>query len=574
MIILKSHAKLLLRAYETGIKFADVAGDDIRYLDQLEKMGLIGMDEDGVFTPTYSGSLLVETIQHAPEFGAKPLQEWDDTFRFIGSEIISMLHTASLAQGRVGKIFEKELEERGFSQNGQLTPIAYNVIELFEKAHPRLIISKELADYIRKIPPGPGLTKHLPGGKHELLELEAMRLISFSIPRSDIYSLSGLGQQIRAAILNSAAAYEVVINERILKAFLTEDYKSLAEFPRLVAMGFVKENGELLKAGKHLVPAAKLYYEGPIIVNPSIHLDIFDVYILECVEEAAKQNLPSSEKAIADILKKNFKLENINVKSHIYKLISLRLLDPHFSDDSEFYVLTDWGKEVLEHQRNKERPIPAYAVKSITLTRMEYTAPEYDWFMEGEKAGLTGNGFPSKAGLMYARIASNAKKIPYIDSLKAKALRMLPLTRGMYVDELKEIWKEKEDLVDVLCALDADAIVDLLPGGGVVLTEVGKLIKRAIQTCPDSIQYPVTPLLVIILTEIKKGLDEGMDITAAMKKAEKNLGIPAKIIENEILLAKRYRYLSSKNLTQPGKDLVKAYQLLSKIREVWEEVLV
>ena len=573
MVIHRRHAQLLKIAGEKGIKFSDVEGDDINYLDQLDKMGLIELDEEGVFAPTYSGALLTETIESAPEFGGLPLEEWDEDFRFIGSEIISMLHTAYLAQGRTGAIFEKELAERGFSSDGKLTPIAYSVIELFEKAHPRLVISRELADYLRKMPPGPGYRKHLPAGKHILLELEGMRLLSFSIPRSDIYSLSGLGQQLRAAIIHSAPAYEVIIDERILKAFLNGNYRDLPEFDKLVAMAFVKPDGELLTAGRHLIPAARIYFEGPITVNPSVDLQLFDICALKCLEELeAKEEIPT-EKAVTDLIKKNFKLENINVRKHLYRLVAARLADICFGGDEECFRLTDWGREACEDQK-RERPIPAHAVKSITLTRMEYTAPEYEWFIKGEKAGLTGNGYPSKSGLLYARIASNARRIPFIDGTAASALRLIPLTRGIYVEELRALWKEKDDLDDVLSGLDAALVVDLLPGGALILTEVGKLIKRAIQGCPESTQYPVTPALALLVSRLGDHLEKGTEFTEALKKTEKELGFPSKYVENLVLAARRCRYLSARNLTQNGKYLREATKLLAEIREIWEEIAV
>ena len=574
MVIHKRHAQLLKIAAEKGIKFSDVEGDDISYLDQLDKMGLIELDEEGIFAPTYSGALLIETIESAPEFGGLPLEKWDEDFRFIGSEIISMLRTAYLTQGRTGPVFEKELGIRGFAKDGKLTPIAHNVIELFEKAHPRLIISRELADYLRKMPPGPGYRKHLPAGKHVLLELEGMRLLSFSIPKSDIFSLSGLGQQLRAAIIHSAPAYEVIIEERILRAFLRGDYRELPEFNRLVAMAFVKPDGELLTAGRHLIPAALIYFEGPITLNPSVDLQLFDIYALKCLEELEKNGERPSEERVADLIKKKFKLESINVRKHLYRLVAARLADICFSGDEECFRLTDWGREACEDQVKRERPIPAHAVKSITLTRMEYTAPEYEWFTAGEKAGLTGNGYPSKSGLLYARIASNSRRIPFIDRTAANALRLIPLTRGIYLEELRALWKESENLDDILSHLDASLIVDLLPGEALVLTEVGKLIKRAIQGCPESTQYPITPALALLVCKLGDHLEEGAEFTEALKRTEKELGFPSKYVENLVLAARRCRYLSARNLTQNGKYLRQAVKLLTEIREIWEEIMV
>ncbi len=575
MVILKRHAELLLKARDEGVKFADVLGDDIHYLDHLDKMGLIELDEEGVFTTTYSGSLLAETIERIPEFGGIPLNEWEENFRFLGSEIITMLYTARHVQGKTHQSFNSELEKRGFANGGHLTPLAYNIIEHYEKAHPRLVISKELAETLRKMPPGPGQTKFLTADRFHLLELESMRLLSFSVPRSEIYALSGLGQQIRAAIINSAPAYDVIIDEKVLKFFYDGSYKDSPVFPRLVAMAFVTPEGELLQAGKHLVSAAGIYFDGPITVNPSLHLELFDIYTLKAIAELEDEGEKEiDQEKIRLRVKKKFELEDFDPRLYLHRLLAVRLINVDFSETAEIFSLTEWGREVYEHQKLSEKAVPAHGVKSITLTRMEFTAPEYSWFMDSEKAGLTGNGFPSKAGLTYAKIASNAEKIPFVESIELKALRILPLFNGSYIDELEKHWKEDKPLLEVLSSLDADGIVDLLPGNAVVLTEAGRLIKRALQSVPDSVQYPVHPLLVKILAKVDEEMKAGNDLAGALKKAEKELGVPSRLFEDLVLFAKRVKYIGARNLTPHGKYIVEAFRELSKIRKVWEEVLV
>ncbi len=575
MVILKRHAELLLRARDEGVKFADVMGDDIQYLDHLDKMGLIELDEEGVFTTTYSGSLLAETVERVPEFGGIPLKDWDENFRFLGSEIITMLYTARQVQGKTHSTFNDELEKRGLANNGHLTPLAYSVIEHYEKAHPRLVISKELAGALKKMPPGPGQTKFLNIDKFQLLELESMRLLSFSIPKSEVYSLSGLGQQIRAAVINSAPAYDVVIDEKVLKLFYDRSYKESPIFPKLVAMAFVTPEGDLLQAGKHLVSASNIYFDGPITVNPSLHLELFDIYTLKAIRELEEEGEKEIDREKIRLrVKKMFELEDFDPALHLHRLLALRLVELDFSETTEIFKLSDWGREVYEHQKLSERAVPAHAVKSITLTRMEFTAPEFSWFTDGEKAGLTGNGYPSRAGLTYAKIASNAEKIPFVENIELKALRILPLFNGSYVEDLERYWKEDKPLTEVLSSLDADGIVDLLPGNAVVLTGAGRLIKRALQSVPDSVQYPVHPLLVKILDKVEREMSAGEDLSGALKKAERELGVPSKLFEDLVLFAKRVRYIGARNLTPHGRYLVEAFRELSKIRKVWEEVLV
>jgi len=79
----------------------------------------------------------------------------------------------------------------------------------------------------------------------------------------------------------------------------------------------------------------------------------------------------------------------------------------------------------------------------------------------------------------------------FFENIEMKALKILPLFNGSYIDELEVHWKENKPLLNALSSLDSDGIVDLLPGNAVVLTEAGQLIKRALQSVPDYL-IPIT----------------------------------------------------------------------------------
>jgi len=418
MIIMKGHALILKRLGEKWIEGKGIfkvedrlTDEEIEFLHQLFLQDLV-YEEENEFILTPHGDRILNVLNTIVEEGLlPPPEEWGASFRWIGSEVISMIDVALRSQGFVEDKIKDALSQRGFVKGDNLTQAAYEVWEAYTDSEPRLLIPRSLAEFIKKIPPGPAYKKFLPPARTELLELEAMRLLAFSIPVSDVYTLSGLGQQIRAALIKGAPALPVTVDEEILDAIYSYTVESRPLPPlmrdRLLALAYITEDENLTEAGRHLLVAARIYFEGPIILNPSIHLDLEDVEVLKKIDELEKSR-ESTIKKIEEGLKKTY--PDINVFQSVMFLESFRLIEPNENENGVYYTLTSYGKRVLDETRSMSKSVPAFGVKAITMSRMEYFAPQPDWVQYAEKRELLGNGFPSKAGRMYAQIASRVMR--------------------------------------------------------------------------------------------------------------------------------------------------------------------
>ncbi|RLF61921.1 MAG: hypothetical protein DRN33_06210, partial [Thermoplasmata archaeon] len=143
MIVTKKHAKLITRIatkWEEGLeleKAADSLTDaDLESLYHLELAGLVYEEEDK-FVLSQAGWLIAEALD---EFvgSAGPIDDWDDDFRWIGSEVISMIEVVRAAQGSAAdqETIARELDRRGFMRDGTLLPTAESVLEAYNIAEP------------------------------------------------------------------------------------------------------------------------------------------------------------------------------------------------------------------------------------------------------------------------------------------------------------------------------------------------------------------------------------------------------------------------------------------------------
>lgn len=589
MIIMKGHALILKRLGEKwtegkGILKAEerLTDEEMEFLHQLYLQDLV-YEEENEFILTAHGDRILNALNTIVEEGLlPPPEEWNDSFRWIGSEVISMIDVALRSQGFVEDKIKEALSQRGFVKGDNLTQAAYEVWEAYMDSEPRLLIPRPLAEFIKKIPPGPAYKKFLPPAKTELLELEAMRLLAFSIPVSDVYTLTGLGQQIRAAIIKGAPALPVIVDEEILDAIYSYAVESYPLPPyvrdRLLALAYITEDENLTDAGRHLLVAARIYFEGPIILNPSIHLDIEDTEVLKKIDELEKSR-ESTVKRIEEELKKTY--PDINVFQSVMFLESFRLIEPTESTGSVYYTLTSHGKRVLDETRGGSKNVPAFGVKAITMSRLEYFAPQPDWIQYAEKRELLGNGFPSKAGRLYAQIASRVMRLPFINEEMREVIHTIPYDRAIPFKKIREIFGEKykdEKLKDTLMKLDAQALIDALPEDMYVLTEAGKKIKRAIQVVPLGTKIVLTPGICRILLAINEmmGVDERRRIKLPenLKEVKRISGLSDSIFEEEFLRAKRNRFIGTNSIFESGMLIIDALLELSEIRVIWEEIAV
>ena len=597
MVVKKVHALLLLKLgerWEEGLPLQGaldaLTRDELEALHQMDLAGLVREEKDR-FSLTYPGFLVLDTLREAMNAGLPHPREWDEGFRWLGSEVISMLEVARRAQGRVGEnpLISQELERRFLARNGALSPLGESILEAYQQAHPRVFIDEALAGAVRKSPPGPGRKSLLPLEDHHQLELEAMRLLTYSLPCGYTYSFTGPGQQIRAALLKGVSPVHP-IDHGLLRLLIREDDLGEEDVTRLMAMGVLDDEGHLLPGGVHLRKAAQLLFTGPITMSPSIHLSAVEVEVLGLFPEAA-QSIPGSPsgegeggldrplplKELKEFLAKASPgLSPRELSRALYTLESFRLVDSRAGEEGLHYSLTPLGRGLLPLLAGKG--ISARGVMAITTTRMEHLSPGDTWCEVAEREGLVGRGYPTKLGRQVARIASTVEPWPLVSGKDARVLSAMPLWHGVFEDEvLRRFPGEEEEARESLERLVAQGILELLPGGLYHVTPIGEKFKRALASVPSGMEFPLNPHVCRFLRaveEVGEPLASGKVKLAPgrRKEVERLANLDPDTYRDAMVLASQCRFFLNDALTPAGTLVLEGMALLRKAKTEWEEV--
>ncbi len=332
MIIRKEHALALLNAKSQENKGLacqiTLKSEEAPYIE-LEYQNLLEQGASPIeYRLTYWGRTLVYMLEEMIKKGLiKHPTEWNDKFRWIGSEIIAMIEASVKNNDLTGDTIFNYLKERGFAEEiyeekkGWLKKVnnyAKTVYDIFKNSKPRLVISKELGNYIAAMPVGPADSKSMPEGGRFPLLMEAMKLISFSVPNSDVYTLSGLGQAVQKVCQTVAPTYETIINEDYMYALLKVldngvDALTDLELETLGALGYIDADGEILPAGEYLLEVYKLWSEREYRPVKTFNLELLDEEILLGIEkvwkkhEENKEIIPTDEEIVHFLLEKPLK---------------------------------------------------------------------------------------------------------------------------------------------------------------------------------------------------------------------------------------------------------------------------
>jgi len=642
MIITKPHALLLKEIYLgrlSGDEFyskADKEPEILEYLNQLHLMGILRLEDLDKYHLTYPGMLVAETLLELEEKGKIPkIEDWDEGFRWIGSEVLAMIDVSRKCQGRCPEEAVKRLEERGFARNGQLTAYADTIWQAYQEAKPHITVDKRLTNYLRQMPPGPGLKSILKNtaevGRHELFELEAQRLIAFSAPNSDVFTLTGLGQQIRLGLLKSAPALPINVSAEILESLakvVQEGKEAVDEktFEMLVSQGYIKDTGELLPGGRHLYLAWRMYNREVDSEAWTVDFDEVEIEIIKAIDKLWELNasnpemlptkeeiweivferkvkeakellarygrrlkeLPKKKQELLKELEEAKKVEEwfnkyYDISTALFSLEAQAVIETKLSEKGKiYYDFTDFGRQVLKDQKEfKERQIHAYAVKAITVTRLkDFHVPDYSWFLKAEEENLVGKGAPTTSGEFYARMATFISRIPHLTAFELRVLKVIPYTRGIFIkEELIEPYfpGQDEEVYLALEKLDAKGVVNLETCNVVTLTEAGKLIKRATAGTPTGIANPVNPWTIKILKAIKEAgtlyvKERRIRIEPENWKTIKKLsGLSEEEVEKQLVVMKQARFLGENSLFESGLLLLEAAELMVAKERFWEE---
>ncbi len=332
MVIKKEHALALLNTQAQEKKGLacqiTVKAEEDPYLE-LELQNLLEQGKSPIeYVLTYWGRNLVYILEEMIQKGLIPHPiDWDERFRWIGTEVIAMIESAIKSGDLTGDETFEILKERGFASEvheekkgwkKKINDYAKFIYDIYTNAKPRLEISKELAKYIVALPPGPAETKTLPQHGRFPILLESMRLISFSVPKSDVYTLSGLGQAVQKTVQNMALSLETVINEDYMYSLikiLDSGIESISpeQLEVLAELAFIDAGGNILPAGENLLEVYKLWSEKEYRPVKTFDLETLDQELLKGIEivwEKNKSNpeiVPTAEKLIHFLMEKPLK---------------------------------------------------------------------------------------------------------------------------------------------------------------------------------------------------------------------------------------------------------------------------
>jgi hypothetical protein len=647
MIIRKEHALALLRVREEELNNAPTCQLFLKSEEppfiELERMNLLRMERPLEYSLTYWGRALANILDDMVQKGLiEHPSKWDEGFRWLGSEVIMMIETAIENDDIPGPLTEEELEKRGFieerkvEKKGTLKVInkyAKDIYEIFRNAHPRLIIDKELYQYIKDMPAGPAESSMLPAGGRFPLLMGAMRLLAFSVPTSDVYALTALGQKIKKVCEYLAPSYETVISEDIMDSLtkvVDEGVEALTDEEKevLMALAYIDSNGEILPAGEHLLEAYRIWKERSFKPVKSINVEILDAELLKAIQEVWKHHesdpsvMPTVDELVhymfykpakeykhllehygrrlyqdlgyqkKEEIKNNFvevktveelfksfyekgnkwyeKMYDI-IQESLYTLESFNLIRAEEKEGKRVHYLTEYGKKVLEDMETRGmREIPAVAVKAITIANKEFASPNVDWYKKGVNAQLIGGGEATEAGKMYAEMAYQIRRLPHITRFELQVLHKLP-EKGFFIKDVYEQFDEtwKEEVEYALNKLEARGYIDILQNEAIILTEAGKLIKRALSGTPEGFANPITPLAVRVLEALRKvgTLYEKEKKVRVLPKnfadAMKLSGLDPDTFEKELIVLRASNLIGKSSINEAGLLILEALEKLN-----------
>ena len=650
MLIKKEHALALLNAKsneEKGLACQIAIKAEEPPYEELELQNLLEQGSSPIeYVLTYWGRNLVYLMDEMIQKGLLPHpSEWDDDFRWIGSEVIAMIEAAIKSGNLTGEKTFEALNKRGFAQEvheekkgwfKEINDYAKSVYEIYQNAKPRLEISKDLANYIAAMPIGPAETSMLPEHGRFPMVLESMRLISFSVPNSDVYTLSGLGQAVQNVITHMAPAFETVINEDYMYSLLKvldKGVEALTDQERevLEALAFIDDEGELLPAGEALLEVYRLWSDKIYRPVKTFNLELLDEELLLGLEKVWKKHeenpeiIPTDEEIVHYLLEKPLKeykhlrewygrmlnqamgyqkkeelkkkwselftIEELfkhfwekgnewyerlfdTVKESLYSMEAFDLIRSEVDEKTgkTIYKFTPHGLKVLKDLKERGvREIRSDAVKSISITKTQFGAPNYEWYEEAVKEHLVGGGFPTVSGKLYEELAYNIYRRPHLTRFELMVLHKIP-AYGMFLDDLYKEFDEtlKEEVWYAVNKLEARYILDILPNEGLALTEAGKLLKKALAGVPEGIANPINPVIVRILEALRKVGNlyvKEQRVRILPKNWEEAIrlsGLDKETFEKELAVARLAGYVGKTSLHESALEILKAVELMNQ----------
>ncbi|WP_376795987.1 DUF505 domain-containing protein [Thermogemmatispora sp.] len=582
MLLTGSHVaalRELASSEEAGREAYELAEDDRRALiyRALELQGLAVLEPPRSYRLTYAGRealQLLEEMRRDWQAGALTVEERgqhlltgehafsERGWRFLGSDILAALQAAEQAGGRVGPASEELLRTRGLTEEAS-DPLHKSMtlrlnrhgrawLDFARRHRPRLEIDGELANVIQRMIPGYS-GRPAPGLEGDFIDLlEAMELITWSLPDGRFYALTALGEAVYEALRKGGyAPRAIVLDEPTLKLLaLLVDRGGEALTPdqseQLQESGFIGSDGQLTPAGEAALRAyALLQSERPVAVRTFALTEAEVEALLALQQLSIRQenggpppDLERLRKTLVEQLAERYReivarygrrleersalkrralelLEELRSRDEwfdsvwdleelVASLEALALVQTERAGERTLYRLTPYGQRVVEEQQEQLHAVSSTAVKAVSMALTRWTGLATSWVERAREEGLVGSGGGvTRAGRLYVWLAEHCPRQPMLTRLEAEVLVNLPETEpGPFASEYQASL-EAERLAWALDKLEAHGLIERLVDGQIVRTEAGRLLARAVAGA-TKLAHPVTPRIVRLLEAMRQ----------------------------------------------------------------------